>query len=69
MTKPDDHGIGGLTKRELFAALLMAGFAVCDVSDLPKDDAGDSTGETVAELAVAWADCLIAELNEEQEAQ
>jgi hypothetical protein len=41
----------GLTKRELFAAMVMTGFAAAD--DLP------STLDAIANNAVKWADALL----------
>lgn len=55
---PDQHvpGISGLTKREHFAALIMAAAHGC--SDFSEAKAG-----ALAQMAVESADALIAELN------
>lgn len=47
-----DHA--GLTKRELIAAMAMQGFA--------SDPNCTGNVQSVAECAVKWADCLLAEL-------
>ncbi len=54
-----EHGtvLGGLTKRELFAAMAMQGFASCP--------SVEATAERCAAGAVAWADALLAELAKE----
>lgn len=44
----------GLTKRELIAAMAMQGFA--------SDPNCTGNVQSVAECAVKWADCLLAEL-------
>lgn len=46
----------GLTRRELFAAMAMQGFAA-------DPDTGDTGAAELANAAVAWADALIAELD------
>jgi hypothetical protein len=51
---PDAGGWKGLTKREMFAAMAMQGFASSD------DPAAAGTLEAV--LSVRWADALLAEL-------
>jgi len=48
----------GLTKREYFAAMAVAGFAA--------DPSCESDGPQCAGAAVEWADALIAALNEGQ---
>ncbi len=61
---PDEFGIaangaqffrGGLTKRELFAAMAMQGFAA-------KARSYEINGHTAAHSSIAWADALIREL-------
>jgi hypothetical protein len=52
-------GIGGLTKREYFAAVAMQGICVA-----AHDKLGD---ESIAKLAVKLADALLLELEKENE--
>ena len=54
---PGGWGGVGLTKRELFAAMAMQGFAACVSCN--------GTIEAHAEYAVKWADALLAELAKE----
>ncbi len=63
---------GGLTKRELFAAMICAGFSSLPMSEievarLVMNSGRDSLDEVLAESAVARADELIAELAKEPE--
>ena len=51
----------GLTKRELFAAVAMQGFA-----SLQGSSACFESIEEVGQLSTKWADALIAALNEEE---
>jgi len=51
-----------LTKRELFAAMAMQGFAAREKMDL---GAGENRFNSTMRLAVAYADALIAELGKE----
>lgn len=55
MTKPDQTVYPAITKREYFAAQILAGFAA--------DPNCDETGPVHAEAAVRWADALIEALN------
>jgi len=48
---------GGLTKRELFAAMAMQGLRACGDPQCPRNSV------PIAEIAVADADALIAELS------
>lgn len=50
-------GTGGLTKRELFAAMAMQGFAA--------DPKVAAPAAGVAQLAVKWADALLTELEKQ----
>ncbi len=52
---------GGLTKRELFAALAMQGLCACS-----HDKAIDLSGKDGADIAIVWADALIAKLAENE---
>ena len=51
------YSLGGLTKRELFAAMVMQGIA--------SDPSGIKSYEWMAETSVKWADALLAELTKE----
>lgn len=58
----------GLTKREYFAAQIMAGFAALPFDELPtstssKTMAVRADDAMLATIAVQWADCLIEALN------
>jgi hypothetical protein len=62
--------VNGLTKREHIAALIMAGFAAeptTGVVDEPPchHPTTEAAAKRCAEVAVIWADALIAELNKE----
>lgn len=65
MTNPNDLS-DLLTKREYFAAKIMAGFAADPqlADNMPSDDGGFNYSEA-AETAVKWADALIGALNDE----
>ncbi len=52
---------GGLTKRELFAAMIMQGFA----SATPDGMIANATGREIVRFAIISADALIAELAKE----
>jgi hypothetical protein len=54
----DNRPHDGLTKREYFAAQVMAGFAAC-----PAESLVDCYPKPNAELAVEWADELVKALN------
>ena len=53
----DTHSTGGLTKREHFAAMAMQGMLA--------DHTCDAEPDAFAEVAVNYADALIAKLNKE----
>ena len=55
---PQQYGLIGLTKRELFSAMAMQGLCASSVDAWP-------AGETLAIKALKCADALIAELNKE----
>lgn len=57
------EAVGGLTKRELFAAMAMQGRAALPATSFPQGDS--SWAELDAQMAVAYADALLAELAKE----